>query len=130
MRHRTYDDRTDHIGFGVVLVALGTLFLLHRLDILDLHDTWTWWGLFPVGFGVVRIAAWKSSRSVASGVSWVFYGLWFLVSANEWYGLDWGSSWPMVFIAIGAGMVVRALLDPAFERRAPVVSASKGDLHA
>jgi hypothetical protein len=130
MPRRNHDDRTDHIGFGIVLVVLGTLFLLDRLDILDIRGTWSWWGVVPVAFGFVRIVAWKSSRSVASGVSWIFYGLWFLVSANEWYGLDWGTSWPMVFIAIGAGMVVRALLDPVFERRTPASSVSKGDLHA
>lgn len=107
----------DRLWFGFVLVAVGTLLLLDRFGIIDFGRGYLWWGFIPVAFGVARIASWSSARSVASGVSMALFGVWFLISSNEWHGLDWGTSWPMVFVAIGSSIVVRALLEPLFSRR-------------
>lgn len=112
-----YEKGRDRLWFGFVLVAVGTLLLLDRFGIVDVSHGYAWWGLIPAAFGIVRIASWSSARNVGSGVSMVLFGVWFLISANEWYGLDWGTSWPMVFVAIGASMVVRAVLEPVFARR-------------
>lgn len=112
------DDRgRDRLWFGFVLVAVGTLMLLDRFGVIDVARGYAWWGFIPAAFGITRIATWSSARSVAGGVSMVMFGAWFLISANEWYGLDWGTSWPMVFVAIGASIVVRAILEPVFAKR-------------
>ena len=104
----------EEIWYGIVLVGFGTWLLLARLHVIEVREYWTWSGLLPIGFGLAKIGAWRSARSVATGVSWGLFGLWFLMSANGWWGLDWARSWPMVLVAIGAELVVRSLLERAF----------------
>ena len=129
MRSRHHHTGRDRLWFGFVQVAVGTLLLLDRFDVIDVEHGYAWWGLIPVAFGITRIASWSSARSVASGVSMALFGVWFLISANEWHGLDWGTSWPMVFVAIGASIIVRAALEPSFARR-DANSAPGGEHHA
>ena len=117
MHSRHQEKGRDRLWFGFVLVAVGTLLLLDRFGVINVENGYAWWGLIPVALGITRIASWGSARGVASGVSMTLFGAWFLISANEWYGLDWGTSWPMVFVAIGASMVVRAVLEPVFAKR-------------
>lgn len=126
---RHYENGRDRLWFGFVLVAVGTLLLLDRFGFIDVARGYLWWGLIPAAFGVARIASWSSASAVAGGVSMLLFGAWFLISANEWYGLDWGTSWPMVFVAIGASIVVRALLEPVFARRHQAPSPG-GEHHA
>jgi hypothetical protein len=130
MHRRHRDDSHEHLWFGLALVVIGSALLLDRLGLADIGRYWKWWGVVPICFGVARIFTWRSARSVASGVSWIVFGSWFLVSANEWFGLDWGSSWPLVFVAIGASMLVRAILEPVFARRTGRESTSGGSHHA
>ena len=119
----------EEIWFGIVLVGFGTWLLLARLHVLEVRHYWTWCGLLPIGFGLASVGAWRSAKAVATGVSLGLFGLWFLMSANGWWGLDWARSWPMVLVAIGAELVVRSLLEPFFTAPEGDV-AGGGETHA
>lgn len=120
-------DGREGFAMGLALVLLGTFFLLDRLGTLDIGELWSWWALFPIGFGLVRLGSGRSAEAIASGVSWMLFGVWFLVSTHEWYGLDWSTSWPLAFVTIGASMVTRALLEPVFARRSPEDATAGGE---
>ena len=122
--------RAEGLAFGVILVLAGGVFLLDRLDVLEVGRLWGWWPLIPVTMGLVRISSWQSAESVASGLGWALFGAWFLVSQRGWFGLDWHNSWPMVLVAIGLSMVTRALLEPWFRRRAKESDPQGGGTHA
>jgi hypothetical protein len=108
-------------------MVFGGFFLLDRLGAVAIGDVWEWWPLFPLGFGLVRLLSWRSAEEVASGVTWILFGFWFLVSSHAWYGLDWSTSWPLALVAIGTGMVSRALLEPLFRRRYASSAAPGGE---
>jgi hypothetical protein len=118
------------LGIGVVLVLLGMLFLFARLGIYELGDFWEWWPLVPIVYGVFRAASWHSAEEVGSGVTAIFLGGWFLVATHGWRGLGWSDSWPLALVAVGAGMVVRALLEPVFAPSAPPDVTAGGEPHA
>jgi hypothetical protein len=105
------------IVYGLALAGLGTLFLLHRFDVVQLDVWWRWWPLLGVAWGFGRILEWASADDVGSGVTWMLFSGWILVSQFEWFGLDWSRSWPLVLVAFGSGMVATALLRPWFAHR-------------
>ena len=41
-------------------------------------------------------------------------GVWLMIAANDWLGLGYARSWPMLFIAIGLGTLVESLADVAY----------------
>jgi LiaF transmembrane domain len=100
---------------GLTLIAIGILFLLDRLRIVRFG--WLvghYWPVFVAAFAV---------RSLLRGRIW--NGLWFLavaawlqISVLHLFGMSFASSWPLLLIAYGLGMIIRAAADSA-KRREP-----------
>ena len=107
----------EGLGFGLLLIGLGVVFLLGHFGYIEIHDFWRWWPLWTIGWGLVTVIGWQSAKQVGSGVTMMLIGVWLLISSMEWFGLGWHNSWPLVFVAIGGGMVAGAALQPAFESR-------------
>jgi hypothetical protein len=91
--------------WGITLIVLGSLFLLERAGMIDVPSLGTMW---PAVFGVIALAR-IAEGQYGSAVTFVLLGAWFFACEFGWYGLDYGNSWPLVMIAVGAGIVVRAL---------------------
>lgn len=93
---------------GLLLMAIGTLFLLDHMGIADLHDVLhNYWPMFLVILGVTRFV---NRRAAWSGVWLIVIGLWLQVTTLGLWGVSFNSSWPLLLIALGAVMVIRALL--------------------
>jgi hypothetical protein len=51
-------------------------------------------------------------ESLWSGAWLVIIGVWLQLIRLHAFGLNYGNSWPLILIASGAGITLRALLDP------------------
>src|SRR5262245_61620501 len=95
--------------WGLFLMALGSAFLLDRLDVVNMPNLGSLW---PLVFPVIGIAHLAEGR-FGQAITFILLGAWFFACEFNWYGLDYGNSWPLVLVAVGAGIVVRALgLEP------------------
>ena len=102
-------DRWGSFIWGLGLIAVGVVFLLHFLKLLE-WGTWkVWWPALVIFLGVMRLASARRPRSIGNGVTLLGMGGWFLFASNGWYGLDWRNSWPLALVAVGLGTVVRAI---------------------
>jgi hypothetical protein len=106
MRH--HRDRSS-LFTGLLFIGIGTLFLLDRLDVADFGDLIrTWWPMFLVFIGVSRFF---ERRRVWSGAWLIAVGLWLQATVLHLFGLRFNNSWPLLLIALGAVMTLRALFD-------------------
>lgn len=96
--------------WGVLLIALGIVFLLGQFDILDLHGIGRWWPAFLILFGVIRLATPENARHIASGISFILWGLWFFACIEHWYGLTYSNAWPLLLMIVGLEAIVLAIL--------------------
>ena len=98
-RHLSDRARLRSVVWGIALVALGTIFLLDKLDLFESIDLLQdWWPLLLIAFGLYRGA------HFLTGV-----GVWLLIGELELFGLSYSTSWPVILIVIGAAAVIRAL---------------------
>ncbi len=101
---------------GLVLIAVGILFLLDRLDVANfgfiVHH---YWPLIIVAFGVSHLLRGR----VWNGLWFIAIGSWLEVSVLRLFGLTFGSSWPLLLIAYGGLMIVRTIIDSAKRREPP-----------
>ncbi len=96
---------------GVVLIALGGLFLLS--NVLSVSFVTNWWAVFiliPALYNLNR--AWQSYRQngrlTAGGRSALVGGLLILTVALIFLlNLDWGVVWPVFIIIIGLGLLLQ-----------------------
>jgi hypothetical protein len=91
--------------WGVFLIALGVVLLLERLGLPGLVEVEAWWPLVLVVIGVTSLVDGRPG----SALTMMLLGVWFFAVTNDWNGLTYGNSWPLVLVAVGAGMVVKAL---------------------
>lgn len=93
---------------GVVLIAVGLVFLLDRLEIGVENIVHSWWPMLIVLWGV-----WQLSRCGRrwTGVWMIAVGGWLQAVQMHLYGLTMHNSWPILLIIFGAGLTGRAIAD-------------------
>jgi hypothetical protein len=102
---------------GIVVVLVGLSMLAEQTGFHGLHLSGRYWPLILIAMGAVRLAevSGRDGRpgSRRAGVWLVFVGLWGLVNEFHALGLDYGTSWPILMVGAGVGMVWRAVEPPA-----------------
>jgi hypothetical protein len=94
---------------GLMLIAIGILFLLDQLHIEDFGDLIVkYWPLIIISFGVSHLLR---RDSMWSGVWLVSTGVWLQLAHLHLLGLTYRNSWPLLLIALGAGITLRAMVD-------------------
>jgi hypothetical protein len=102
------------VVFGLVVMLVGTLLLLDRLD---------WWGvrlnvpLWPWVLVVLGLARLSDRSMDANGhprgrraAAWLLLiGSWGLLNEYRLFGFHYGHSWPILLIGVGAMVVWRSL---------------------
>lgn len=101
------------IAWGGILIAVGVAWLMR-----DGSPEYVL-GLWRVGVpaliawnGVVRALVMRSPLAIVSGVQQVAIAAWLYAVFNERWGWTFQNSWPVVLIAVGVGIVLKALLAP------------------
>lgn len=89
---------------GLLLIALGAVWVMHNLDMLDFHLK-EWWPVILIAIGLVHMS---NSRRLTEPGAWIMIllGGAFLLTANhilEWHQV-W-KYWPVVLIVIGLSIV-------------------------
>ena len=113
MRRRCGSGGGPPVFFGVVLLALGGLFLLDNLNIVETRSVWrSFWPLLLIAWGMSRLIA----GDVGRFFPWLALGAGTMLLANRMFGfpLDFARVfWPLVLIALGAHILYRAWRRPA-----------------
>jgi hypothetical protein len=111
------------IMWGLVLIALGIIFLLDRMDILEAETLWHYWPLLLVVAGINQTIGYPSARQFRNGLWTIFTGFWLFAVFENLFGMTFRNSWPLFLLMWGVLMV----LTPFFNRRFP---QSKDQDHA
>ena len=111
---RTIDG--DQVFWGLFLIAAGAFLLLSRMGIADF--SWTlrnFWPLFVVIIGVSKLV---HRRSVWSGLWMIAIGAWLQAVTLHYRGFTYESSWPLLLVVLGAGIILRTIFGSARRRDA------------
>ena len=96
---------------GIILIVLGTLFLLGHMGYVDTGKLWKFWPLAIVVVGLVKFI---KERSHVGGAITVMVGVLLLLNQLGYLQLSWGSLWPLVLIAAGIAMIWSRFEMPKF----------------
>ena len=96
---------TRALVWGVFLMLVGSAFVLDRAGVIELPNVGRLW---PLVFGVIAMGHIVEGR-YGSALTMLLLGAWFFACEFHWYGFMYSNSWPLVLIAVGAGIVLRAL---------------------
>lgn len=110
---KRWRSRPDGGAFvGILLLALGGLFLLQNLDVIYVHSVWAFWPFILVAIGIQKVFSARDGDAVGSGLWMIFIGLWLYASIERLWGYGFSETWPALLIAWGLGMIWRSFGRP------------------
>jgi hypothetical protein len=101
--------RGGHWVSGLVLIVIGTLFLLDNLDYIDIGEWVPYWPFIIACVGVGRIIEARNPADVSRGGFLIFVAFWLYACLQHMWGLGFYNSWPMILIALGLRHIVAGL---------------------
>ena len=96
------------IIFGLLVMGFGLLFLLRNLNIIYIDDVWQYWPVILIVIGASKLISPRGSHDIFPGLVIGGIGAYFLLNnLGIIYGNVWQYIWPLVFIALGASMLIK-----------------------
>jgi predicted membrane protein len=112
MRERMQrSSRPPGMAAGLILIAVGTLFLLGHMGLVDTGRLWKFWPLIIVVVGLVKFF---KERSQVGGAITIVIGVLLQLNQLGYLRLSWGSVWPLILIAAGIAMIWSRFEVPKF----------------
>ena len=97
---------------GLVILLLGLALLLDRTAIWEVRMSGHYWPLILIALGAMRLVdpprCDGRPRSRRSGAWLLYVGCWGLINEFHLFGFDYRTSWPLLVVGAGIGMVWRA----------------------
>ena len=102
---------------GLLVIAAGLVLLADRLGMDGIHLSGRYWPLLLIAFGAVRFlnppAGRHGRRRSRRPGAWLMYvGAWGLVSEFHVLGFSYQTSWPLLLVGAGVGIIWRAFEAP------------------
>ena len=101
--------RRDRGGLmpGVIMIVVGTLFLLQRFDVVPVDRVGQFWPLLLIGFGLMNVLRPEKGRR---SIFLLLLGIWLQISTLGLFGLDFRNSWPLLIVFVGVSFVFDSLV--------------------
>jgi predicted membrane protein len=94
--------------FGLMVVAVGVLFTLDNLEIIDARDYLQYWPAGLVAVGLLKLyQAARSGRGWFGGLIFVSIGAWMLIERIVYFRIDAREVMPLFLVFLGGYMVWR-----------------------
>jgi predicted membrane protein len=117
---------TPRLIIGLAILALGTLWTLDNLNILESEDFTQWWPVVLIAIGAVQFASRRTNR--VGPVVLMIVGVLLLASSLDYIDFDLGDLIPLAIAAWGAKLVWDALARRS--ARAGVIGYDDATVHA
>ena len=96
------------VFFGGLIIALGILFLVNSLGLVDLGENIRqWWPLLLIAIGAWMLIA-NRFRKVVAPIILIGIGA-FILIGNLGFSIDLFQYWPVILIIVGAIVLSRAI---------------------
>jgi hypothetical protein len=115
---------TPQLVLGLLIILLGVLFTLDRLDFMDARDLLRFWPILLVIYGASRLLQPAGSQGRVWGMILVLAGGAMFIDRLDLLDFRLTSLWPLLLVAGGAALVLRAA------RRTGVASGVPADPRA
>ena len=97
------------LATGIVLIVIGGMFLLSTFGVAEFGDiVRRYWPMILVLIGLPKLFA---RDTIWSGLWMIAIGVWLQISHLGAFGLSYGTSWPLLLIALGGGLILRSIFD-------------------
>jgi predicted membrane protein len=106
------DDKREHISTttsgllpGLIVAAIGLVFLLNNLNIVRAHDVWEYWPVILIVVGITKLTDSTDSHEKTGGAIMILVGGLLLSSTLGLLSWSVWQFWPLILIGVGLLML-------------------------
>ena len=99
---------------ALVLIAVGSIFLLSNFHVLTVHDLWDYWPAIPMVIGVFKLADAEDARDRTIGGILLCVGGIFLADNLGLIPFNIWDLWPIALVGVGVYMLIDRSIGPPF----------------
>lgn len=107
-RNRTRGSGPSQVVLGLMVIAMGVLFLLDNLGILEFRRGLAFWPLVIIIAGVVKMVDTHSRNGYLVGLGLVMVGAALMASRMGFIYISFNTVWPLLLIGLGGMVLYRA----------------------
>lgn len=118
---------TPHLVFGLIIIAVGILFTLDNLALVDAEQYWRWWPTGLIAVGLAKLwAARNGGANPVGGVFFLLVGFWFLLHNFGMINRELWDFWPLLLVFIGSMIVYQGFRGRQVRATAEAVDVISG----
>jgi predicted membrane protein len=99
----------SQVVMGLLVIAMGLLFLLDNLGIIDFHHAIAFWPIVFIVAGLVKMSDTGSPNNYLVGGILVVIGAVMMSNRLGLFYLTWHTLWPLLLIGVGVLVLYRAI---------------------
>lgn len=100
---------TSQVVLGLLVIAMGLLFLLDNLGVVDMHRAFSFWPMLFVIVGTVKLCDTRTQGGTLLGAGLVGVGILLMLDRMDIIDFSWRTIWPLVLIGLGGFLVAKAV---------------------
>lgn len=100
---------TTQVVLGLLVIAMGLLFLLDNLGFIDMHRAFSFWPMLFVIVGTVKLCDTRTQGGTLLGACLVGVGVLLMLDRMDIIDFSWRTIWPLVLIGLGGVLVAKAV---------------------
>lgn len=100
---------TSQVVLGLLVIAMGLLFLLDNLGFVDMHRAFSFWPMLFVIVGTVKLCDTRTQGGTLLGAGLVGIGILLMLDRMDIIDFSWRTAWPLVLIGLGGFLVAKAV---------------------
>lgn len=100
---------TAQVVLGLLVIAMGLLFLLDNLGFVDMHRAFSFWPMVFVIVGTVKLCDTRTQGGTLLGAGLVGIGILLMLDRMDIIDFSWRTVWPLVLIGLGGFLVAKAV---------------------
>jgi predicted membrane protein len=108
MSTRCQTNSTTQVIIGLFVIAVGLLFLLDNLGLVDLDFRLHVWPTGMIFFGILKLMQTRTRSGMIVGGALVTIGSLVLLKETGLISISWGTLWPVLLIAVGLVVVFKS----------------------
>jgi len=109
MNAKERQKKAGGIVFGILFIAVGVLFTLDSMGVIEAGRLSRYWPLFLIGWGLPSLIAPKDSSEPVWGVILTSLGAFFLMRKFDLIGWDFEDVWPFLLVLAGVTLLAQSL---------------------
>lgn len=110
MDRKQRQKRVTGIVYGVIFVAVGVLFTLDNMGVLEAGRLRGYWPLFMIGFGLPSVIAPKDTGESVFGVLFTAAGSFLILRNLDLVDWSFRDAWPLFLVLAGVTLLGQSLL--------------------